>query len=66
MIKASNCVQNLKGMDRDVAVSLRKEIQKHAQESLIGNVLPTAEDLDNFLDRFSEEERIRSATSAKI
>jgi hypothetical protein len=58
MLRASNCVSNLQGMDRDVAVSLRKEIQKHAQEMLLGNSLPTSEDLD----RVAEEQEIKERT----
>ena len=59
MLKASNCVANLQGMDRDAAVSLRKEIQRHAQENFLPNRLPTSADLD----RVAEEERVRVATS---
>ena len=50
MLRASNCVVNLQGIDRDVAVSLRKEIQKHAQDGLIPNRLPTAADLDRVIE----------------
>ena len=61
MLRASNCISNLQGMDRDVAVSLRKEIQKHAYDGLLGNSLPTAEDLD----RVAEEQEIKDKTKGE-
>ena len=51
MLRASNCVSNLQGMDRDAAVALRKEIQRHAQENLVSNGLPTSKDLDRFAEQ---------------
>lgn len=48
-MKASNCVSNLQGIDRDYSVYCTKQKDK----------LPSATDLD----KIAEEERIRVATS---
>jgi len=55
MLKASNCVSNVFGIDRDAYLhALKSSLPK-----IVPNGLPTSEDLD----AVAEEERIKNATS---
>ena len=57
MLKASNCVRNIFGVDRDVAVRRDAAIENAAEPVR----LPSAHDLDTI----AEEDRIRDATGVQ-
>ena len=62
MLKASNCISNLSGIDRDVAAEqMRQAIKNQARE----HTLPSAHDLDMAVAIADAEELARIQTSTQ-